>query len=178
MLTEQERESSLHSTAWYNGARIVEDKTDRAGALATMRDTVPGFALERYETELADALAGIEKARNHVRARRAELVAEAQQLDPLNAVFALRYFNRRFTGHVGEYGLGPIDLIEALGDLGTLEQVDEAVKRSDALIEEGIRMGIGSWDHEPNMDHLRAIHPGFRDQALSKALNWGHLIHR
>lgn len=178
MLTEQERESGLHSAAWYNGTRIAEDETDRAGALAAMRDTVPGFALERYETELADALVGIEKAKMRVRARRTELVAGARQLDPLNAVFALRFFNRRLSGHVGEYGLGPIDLIEALGDLCTLDQIDEALERSDALIEEGIRMGIGSWDHESDMAHLRAIHPGFRDQALSKALDWGHLIHR
>jgi len=178
VLTEEEREFNLRSSAWYNGGRMHEGKTDRAGALEQMRKTIGDFPPERYETELDTALAGIEETKIRVAARRAKDVAEARQLDLLNAVFALHYFNRRFSGHVGEYGLGPIDLYEALSDLHPREQIDEAVQRSDALIEEGIRMGVGSWDHEPNMAHLRAAHPGFSDRALSKALDWGHLIYR
>ncbi|GAA1747249.1 hypothetical protein [Kocuria aegyptia] len=178
MLTEEERESSLYAAAWFNGTRMAEGKTDRAGALAHMRETIGGFPPERYETQLDATLAGIEKEKVRVAARRAKDIAEARELDLLNAVFDLHYFNWRFSGHIGEYGLGPIDLVEALGDLWSREQIDEAVARSDALIEEGIRMGAGSWDHEPNMAHLRAAHPEFSDRALSRALDWGHLIHR
>ncbi len=178
VVTEEERESSLRSAAWYNGGRRGDGKTDRAGALATMRETIGGFPPERYEDELDAALAGIEEARIRVVARRAEHVAEARELDPLNAVLDLHYFNRWFSGLVGQYGLGRIDLREALGDLYAHEEIDEAVVRSDALIEEGIRMGIGSWEHEPNMAHLRAAHPGFSDRAVSRALDSGHLIYR
>jgi hypothetical protein len=178
VLTEEERESSVRQSAWYNGGRMAEGKTDRAGALEHMRNTVPGFPAERYETELDDALAGIEEAKVRVVARRAKDVAEVRKLDMLNAVFALHYFNRRFSRHVGEYGLGPIDLVEALGDLFTSEQIDEAVRRSNVLIEEGLRMGIGPMDILADMDRLRAAHPGFRDQALSEAVDWGYLMHR
>lgn len=178
VLTEEERESSLYAAAWFNGTRMAEGKTDRAGALQHMRETIGGFPPERYETQLDATLAGIEEAKVRVSDRRAKDVAKARELDLLNAVFDLHYFNRRFSGRVGEYGLGPIDLVGALGDLWSREQIDEAVTRSDALIDEGIRMGVGSWDHEPNMARLRAAHPGFSERSLSRALDWGHIVHR
>ncbi|WP_211880019.1 hypothetical protein [Pseudarthrobacter albicanus] len=79
----------------------------------------------------------------------------------LNAVFALHYFSRRFSGNIAEYGLGPIGLSEALGDLFPPKQIDKAVAQSDALTEEGIRLGQGPWNWDSDMDHLRQAHPGF-----------------
>ncbi|GGG71147.1 hypothetical protein GCM10011374_39770 [Kocuria dechangensis] len=93
-------------------------------------------------------------------------------------MFALHYFNRRFSGHIAEYGLGRIDLVEALGDLCSREQIDEAVARCGALIEEGIRTGYGPWDTDADMAHLRAAHPGFSDRSLGDALDWGHYYGR
>ncbi|GGG61547.1 hypothetical protein GCM10011374_25760 [Kocuria dechangensis] len=176
--TPEHREERLRWAATYRGTRMLEGKTDRAGALGQIRDTVPGFGPERYESELEAALARIEQYRVGVRARRAKNLAQAREMDVLNAVFALHYFNRRFSGHVGEYGLGRIDPEEALGDLYTRKQIAEAVTRSNALIEEGLRMGIGPMDIHADMDRLRAAHPGFNDRALSDAVNWGYLIHR
>jgi hypothetical protein len=157
---------------------MFEGRTERVGALEQIRDTVPNFPPERYEAEFDEALARIEQYRVGVRARRVELVQEARKMDALNAVFALRYYNRRFSGHIGEYGLGAIDLLQALGDLHPPQVIEEAVARADAMTDEGIRMGVGSWDHEPNIAYLRQAHPGFNDRALSQALDWGHLIHR
>ncbi|NKX54998.1 hypothetical protein [Arthrobacter mobilis] len=176
--TPEERESRLRSMAMHFGGRMVERRDFREAVLERMQANLPGFPPEHYETELDAALARIDEAQVGVMVRREQKIAEARELDVLNAVFALHYFNQRFSGHVGEYGLGRINLIEALGDLYSRKQITEAAKRSDALIEEGIRMGIGPWNHEADMAHLRRAHPGFRDRALSDALDWGHLIHR
>ena len=176
--TPEEKESRLRSAAWYRGTRMVEGREPQTEALERLQEIVPGFPPERYEAELEDALARIEMAKVDVLARRAKHVAEARELNALNAVFTLHYFNRRFSGHIGEYGLGPIDLLEALGDLHSREQIDEAVTRSNTLIEEGIRLGYGPWDTEADLAHLRQAHPGFTDRALGRALDWGHLIGR
>ncbi|MGQ1839207.1 hypothetical protein ACT4S2_12195 [Kocuria turfanensis] len=174
----EQRESGLRSMAMHFGGRLIEGRDFREAVLERMQANLPGFPPERYEAELDAALARIDEAQVGVMARREQLIAEARTLDRLNAVFTVRYFNRRFSGHVGEYGLGRINLVDALGDLYSRRQITEAVQRCDALIDEGIRMGIGSWDHEPNMAHLRRAHPGFSDRSLSQALDWGHLIHR
>ncbi|MUN62152.1 hypothetical protein GMA12_03170 [Kocuria sediminis] len=176
--TPEQRESELRSMAMHFGGRLVAGRDFREAVLERMQANLPGFPPERYESELEAALARIDEAQVDVMARREQLIAEARQLDRLHAVFTIHYFNRRFSGHVGEYGLGRINLVDALGDLYAREQITEAVRRCDALIEEGIRMGISSWDHEPNMAHLRRAHPGFDDRALSQVLDWGHLIHR
>lgn len=174
----ERREAGLRSMAMHYGGRIVEGREFREAALERMQANLPDFPPERYAAELDAALARIDEAQVGVMVRREKLIAEARELDALNAVFTIRYFNLRYSGHVGEYGLGRINLVDALGDLCSREQITGAVARCDALIEEGIRMGIGSWDHEPNMAHLRAAHPGFRDRALIEVLDWGHLIHR
>ncbi|WP_424348375.1 hypothetical protein [Kocuria sp. CH-021] len=57
VLTEGERESSLSAADWFNGTRMAEGRTDRAGALKHMRETIGGFPPERYETQLDAALA-------------------------------------------------------------------------------------------------------------------------
>ena len=171
--TPEHQEERLRWAVTYRGTRMLEGKTDRAGALEEVRDTVPGFPPERYESAFDAALARIEEYRVGARARRAKDVAQAREMDVLHAVFALHFFNRRFSGHVGEYGLGRIDLDEALGDLYSGEQIAEAVTRSNTLIEEGLRMGIGPMDFHADMDRLRAAYPGFNDHALSDALSWG-----
>jgi hypothetical protein len=176
--TPEHREFRLRSAAWHHGTRMVEGREFREAALEDIQTTIPGFPPQRYEAELDGALARIETAQVGVMVRREKMITEARELDLLNAVFDIHYFNCRFSGHVGEYGLGRIDLVEALGDLHSREQIAEAVARADALIEEGKRMGLGPWDTEADMDHLRQAHPGFSDQALSRALDWGHLIHR
>ncbi|MGJ9371898.1 hypothetical protein [Nesterenkonia sp. CF4.4] len=176
--TPEHREERLRSAAWFRATRMIEGRTDRAGTLEEIRDTVPGFTPGRYEHELDEALARIKESQVGVRARRVKLVEEAREMDVLDAVFALRYFNARFSGHIGQYGLGPIDIIEALGDLYPQEVIEEAAARASALISEGIDMGIGSWDHRPNAAYLRQAHPGFNDRAVSDALDWGHMIHR
>lgn len=176
--TPQQRESALRSMAMHFGGRLVEGRDFREAVLERMQANLPGFPPERYETELDAALARIDEAQMGVMARRQQLIAEARRTDALNAVFTLRYFNRRYSRQVVEYGLGQIDLVDALGDLWPRERIAEAMQRCDALIDEGIRMGIGSWDHEPDLAHLRAAHPGFADRALVDALDWGHLVHR
>lgn len=174
----EQREAGLRSMAMHFAGRLVEGRDFREAVLERMQANLPGFPVERYAAELDAALARIEQAQVDVMARREQLIAEARRLDRLNAVFTIRYYNRRYSGRSTEYGLGPIDPVEALSDLYSHEQIAEAVVDADALIDEGIRMGYGSWDHEPNMAHLRAAHPGFDDRALSKALDWGHLIGR
>lgn len=144
VLTEEQRETSLHSSAGFQGLRMVEGKQDRAETLTRMRETIGGFPHERYEAELDAALARIEEAQVKARARRQQRITEARQLDLLNAVFALYYFNSRHSRHPAEAGLGSIGLYEALGDLYTREQIDEAKKRSGALIEEGWSCAVGA----------------------------------
>lgn len=176
--SQEEPESRLRSAAMHHGGWMVEGRDFREDALEQLEATVPGFPSERYESELDEALARIYEAQIGVLAREEKMIAEARELDLSNAVFAIHYFNRRYSGHVTQYGLGRISLGEALGDLYSREQIAGAVARADALIDEGIRMGIGPWKSEADMGHLRQAHPGFSDRALGEALDWGHLIHR
>lgn len=176
--TQEEREYWLRSVAMHHGGRMVEGRNFREAALEQMQGTNPGFPQERYEAELDAALARIDEAQIGVMVRREKMIADARELDLSNAVFAIHYYNRRYAGHVGEYGLGRISLGEVLGDLYSREQVAGAVARADALIDEGIRMGIGPWNSEADKGHLRLAHPGFSDRALAEALGWGHFIHR
>lgn len=178
VLAEEEREPRLRSAASAGGLRLVEGRTDRAGALEQMRETVGGFPPERYGAELDAALARIEAARVDVRARRVKRIAEARRLDPLNAVFALYYFNSRHAEHPAEAGLGSIDLYEALGDLYPREQIDEARERSGALIREGWSCAYHPDDNGRQFQQLREHHPGFIDAHLHEAAGWGHLFNR
>lgn len=124
-----------------------------------------------------DALLRVNEAQLSALARREQLIATAREEDALTAVFIIHYFNCRYSGHTGQYGLGRISLIDALGDLHTREQISSGVARTDALIEEGKRMGIGTRDTHADMKHLRQAHRGFMDAALGNALAWVHLIH-
>jgi hypothetical protein len=162
----------------HHGIRMVEGRQFREAALEQLQANLPDFPPERYGTELDDALARIDEEQVGVLVRREKMIAEARELDMINAVFAIYYFNSRYSRHVGEYGLGPIKLAEALGDLYSREQIAEAVSRAGALIDEGIRMGYGPWDWDADMDHLRQTHPGFSDRALGEALDWGRFFGR
>lgn len=137
VLTEEERERSLHSAAGFQGVQMVAGKQDRAETLAQMRKTIAGFPPERYEAELEAALPRIHEAQEKARVRRAKFVAEAREMDSLNAVFSIYYFNSRYASHPQEVGLGTISLTEALGDLYSHEQIEETKARCSALIEEG-----------------------------------------
>lgn len=178
VLTEEERESSLHSSAHFQGLRLVAGKQDRAETLAQMQKTIGGFPPERYETELDIALARIQEAQVKVRARRAEFVAEARAMDLLNAVFSIYYFNSRHASHPQEAGLGSISLVEALGDLYSPEQIESAKARSSALIEEGWSCAYYPDDNGRQVQQLREHHPGFTDTHLHKAADWGYFMNR
>jgi hypothetical protein len=157
---------------------MVEGRQFREAALEQLQANLPGFPQERYGRELDDALARIDEEQVGVLVRREKMIAQARELDMVNAVFAIYYFNSRYSRHVCEYGLGPIPLADALGDLYTPEQIAEAAARADALISEGIRMGYGPWDWDADMAHLRQTHPGFSDRALGDALDWGRFFGR
>ncbi|WP_146069719.1 hypothetical protein [Arthrobacter sp. B0490] len=157
---------------------MLEGKTDRAGAVEQIGCTVPGFSAERYEAELDEALIRIEEYRMRVRARRLLLIQKAREMSALDGVFALHSFNRKFSRHVGQYGLGPISLEEALGDMHSHEVIEEAVVRTDALIREAIDMDTSSGRHELNMASLRQTHPGFNDHSMIEALCWEVLDYR
>lgn len=178
VLTEEERERSLHSSAGAQGLRLVEGKLDRAGALAQMRKTVDGFPHTRYEAALDAALASIEVAQVDVRVRRAKMIGEARKMDPLNAVFALYYFNSRRSRHPQEAGLGSINLDEALGDLYAHEQIEAAKARCSDLIEEGWSCAYYPDDNGRQVQQLREHHPGFTDAHLHRAADWGYFNNR
>jgi hypothetical protein len=178
--TPEQKESRLRQSAWYCGGRMVEGKDERDAALERMCNTVPGFPHERYDAELDAALAGIAEAQVGVRERRQKRITEARGLDLLNTVFELHHFNRRFARHVGEYGLGEIDLDEALGDLYSVEQIEEAKSRASELLSSAARIGYEQWDLEASkaMESLRLNHPGFRRESLSHALQYGWWLGR
>lgn len=176
--TPEEKESRLRSAAWFRGTSMVGDRESRTEALERLREIVPGFPRGRYEAELDDALPRIEMDKVNAMDRRATLIANARELNALNAVFTLHYFNQRFSGSTGQYGLGPIDLVEALGDLHSSAQIEEAVTRSNALIQEGLRLGNGPWDWKADLAHLRRAHPGFTDCAMGEALDWAYFMTR
>lgn len=178
VLTEEQRESSLHSAAGFQGLRMVAGKQDRAETLAQMQKTIGGFPPERYEAELDAALPRIQEAQVKARIRRAEFVAEAQKMDPLNAVFAIYYFNSRHANHPQEAGLGTISLDEALGDLYSSGQIEAVKARCSALIEEGWSCAYYPDDNGRQIQRLREHHPGFTDAHLHKAADWGYFMNR
>lgn len=178
VLTEEQRESSLNSAAGFQGVRLVAGKQDRAETLAQMRKTIGGFPTERYEAELETALPRIHEAQEKARVRRAEFVAAARAMDPLNAVFSIYYFNSRYASHPQEVGLGSISLTEALGDLYSHEQIEEAKARCSALIEEGWTCAYYRDDNGRQIQQLREHHPGFTDDHLHQAADWGYFMNR
>ena len=94
---------------------MVEGRDFRESALERLQDNLPRLPPATYEAELDDALARIDEAQVAVRVRREKMIAESRELVLISAVFAIHYYNRRYSGHVGEYGLGRIRLGGALG---------------------------------------------------------------
>jgi hypothetical protein len=178
VLTQEQRERSLQAAANFQGLRMVAGNQDRVETLAQMRKTVDGSPLERYEAELDAALTGIAQAQVKARARREEFVAAARSMDVLNAVFAIYNFNSRRANHPEYAGLGPISLVEALGDLYTPAQIEAAKARSSALIEEGWTCAYSPNDDGRQFQQLREHHPGFTDAHLLQAADWGYFMNR
>lgn len=98
----------------------------------------------------------------------------------MNSVFALRYFNRRYSDqHVKLYSLGPINIHETLWHLHPEAEIDAALIRVDDLIKDAFK----SVSYEPRaagarMQELRQAHPGFNNRSLNAAMDWRYLINR
>lgn len=175
MKTEDDRDDSLRSASQYHAHELLLGNSDRETALERVRAKAPGYSHERYESELDEALALSEHLREGTRRRRLQMIEEARQEPLLDAVFILRYYNRRFSGHVGEYRMGQIDIHGALGDLYTAADLDDALLRTDALINDGLQAPFGDFDKpEQSKRVLRSAHPGFNEKNLSDAMFWGY----
>lgn len=173
-----QREFRLRAASSYHGRELLYRGADRSTVLERVRAKVPGFAEERYEAALSDAVAQLGRLRRHSLERRAKNIAEARLQDVLNAVFALHYLNRRFHRQQLDDGIVPIDLHEVLGDLWSAEQVEAALARSAALIEDGMRYGWQPDQTRLHLDELAARHPGFNLPSLHAALDWGYQRNR
>lgn len=125
--TDEDRASRLRSACQFHVREIVFKNADRQAVLLKVRSKVPGFPTERYEQALNEAEDLVRTNRERARQRRAELVDAARKEDVLNAVFALRYFNQRYSGHVAEYDLGQVNIYESLRDLHNQAEIDAAV---------------------------------------------------
>ncbi len=176
--TADERELDVRSCARHWATRMLQGECDRREAIRRVRETVPGFRFQRYERDFDDALNLSEKDKVSVRARRDELIAKARQQDVFNAVFTIHFYNCRYSGHMGEYGLGHINIIDALGDVFSPDLIAEAVRRADALIEDGQQCGSRARDVPEDMAALAEAHPGYHHDHLSDAMFWGYHLNR
>ena len=173
-----QREFRLRAASSYQGRELLYRGADRSTALERVRAKVPGFADERYEAALSDAVAQLERLRRHSLERRAKNIAEARLQDVLNAVFALHYLNGRFHGQNIDDGIVPIHLHEVLGDLWSAEEIEAALARSATLIEDGMRYGWQPDQTGQHLDELATRHPGFNLPNLHAALAWGYQRNR
>lgn len=172
--TRAQQRELLRPAAVSRRIRMAEGRESRDAALAWLRTQLPGFPRERYEEALEAASCELVEGQAHARARRRSMIAAARELDPLNAVCTLHVFNRRGSGHVLEYGLGPIDLAEALGDLCSAQQIADAVGRTDALLADAVRRGREPGNEgRADRDRLRDAHPGFTARTIDEAWDWG-----
>lgn len=175
MKTEDDRDDRLRSVSQYHAHELLLDDINRETALQRVRAKAPGYSPERYESELDEALALSERHRDRTRRRRRRMIEKARDEYLLDAVFTLRYYNRRFSGHAGEYRMGQIDIHGALGDLYTTADLDDAVMKADALINDGLQAPFGDFDKpEQSKRVLRSAHPGFNERNLSDAMFWGY----
>lgn len=173
-----QRESGLRAASSYHARELLYRSHDRSTVLERIRAKVPGFAKERYEIALSEAVADLERHRRHSLERRAKNIAAARLQDVLNAVFALHYLNCRFHQQNLYDGIVPIELHEVLGDLWSRDAIEAALARSDTLIKDGMNYEWQSDQTTQHLDKLAAGHPGFSRGNLHAALNWGYQRNR
>ncbi|GGG44156.1 hypothetical protein GCM10011374_03100 [Kocuria dechangensis] len=174
----EERELRLHRASSRQGRELLAGGIDRATALDRLRAQAPGFDEDRYETALDEAVAQLGRLRQWSLRRRAQDIAEARQHDVLNAVCALHYINRRYGRQYLADGIGPIEIHRVLGDLWSAEDVDEAIARSEELIQDGWQYAPEPGAYEEQYSELAAAHPGFNLHNINRALDWGHTMNR
>lgn len=178
--TEEDRRFQLRAASQFHVRELLFDGVDRQNVLGKVRAKAPGFPEERYEQALDEAQALVTSGRERALQRRSELIDAARKDDLLNSVFALRYFNERYSDqHVMLYRLGRINIHKTLRDLHPEAEVDAALIRVDALIKDAFK----SVSYEPGaaearMQELRQSHPGFNNRSLNAAMDWGYLINR
>ncbi|UVJ38938.1 hypothetical protein [Arthrobacter sp. CJ23] len=91
----------------------------------------------------------------------------------------LHYVNRRFSKHMGQYDLGRINIHETLWDLYAEAEINAALVRADALINDAWRsVGYEPGAGEARMQQLRHAHAGFNNESIHKAMDWGYLLNR
>jgi plasmid maintenance system killer protein len=178
--TDEDRRFHLRAASAFHVRELLFDGVDRKDVLGKVRAKVPGFPEERYEQALDEARALVTTNRERALQRRSELIDAARKDDVLNSVFALRYFNERYSNqHVRQYNLGRVNIHETLRDLHSEADIDAALIRVDALINDAFK----SVSYEPGaaearMEELRRAHPGFNNRSLNAAMDWGYLVNR
>jgi plasmid maintenance system killer protein len=158
---------------------ILIDGVDHQTVLEKVRAKVPGFPRERYEQALDEAQARVMSDLGRVRKRRSEIIQAARQEDVLNSVFTLHYFNWRYADHVGQYHLGKINIHETLRDLYPEAEIDAALARAHALIKDAMRpLEYDAAAGEVRWQELRNSHPGFSNQSVHKAMDYGYYVNK
>lgn len=143
--------------------------------LSRMSTDAPGFSRDTYRRALAYGTFMIQGNRDAEKRRRKELIKSARSANLLDGVFALLYFNLRFSK--GQF-LGAIPVHGALGDLHSRADLDNAMVKAAKLIEDGSRYAWTQSETKEQVERLTADHPGSSVRCVQDALSWGYLKNR
>ncbi len=180
---------------WVRAAELedLETRADRLGQKASsyghahvdgeslesvvsrMSVDAPGFSRDTYRRALAYGTLMILRNRDHEKRRREELIESARASNLLDGVFALLYFNWRFSK--GQF-LGAIPIHATLGDLHSRADLDDAIARAGRLIQAGGQYAWTPAETDEQVRRLMTDHPGFSVRCVRDALDWGYQQNR
>ncbi|WP_164205964.1 hypothetical protein [[Micrococcus luteus] ATCC 49442] len=160
--------SSTYGQAHVNGESVES-------VLSRMSVDAPGFSGDTYRRALAHGTLMILRNRDNEERRRKELIESARSANLLDGVFALLYFNWRFSK---AQFLGAIPIHETLGDLHSRADLDDAIARAGKLIQAGGRYAWTPVESEEQVRRLMTDHPGFSVRCVHDALSWGYQQNR
>lgn len=155
--------------------RAHADGEERESVLRRMSADAPGFSRDTYRKALAYGTLMILGLRDGEERRRKERIESARSAGLLDGVFALLYFNWRYSK---SQFLGAIPIHETLGDLHSREDLDDAIARAGRLIQAGGRYAWTPAETDQQMERLTADHPGFSLRCVNDALGWGYQQNR
>ena len=172
--------------------QVIYDRLHSTVAVNKLREHAPGWTTAEYGSAIEDAIAQFETHHAREIQQRAAVVTAARETNLLNGVFLLFLHNYRGANPVG---LDRIDILEALGDMYSVADLEAAIARSRALMRDGSTFQFGrepggagvEWRAFGSKENQRPLaltqemrrrHPGFSEESIGKAIDYGFFINR
>jgi len=169
---ERRHEIKLAASASVYAWPLEKDgEAERPNALSKLRLAVPGFPESRYNTALDHAVSVLRGIRERNDRMHHNTIAYAHTETTVNAVFRLRYFNKRYASQ-SQLGPIPIDTESTLEALYNRSEIDVAGSRVDELWAGYGSSRYGAASNEEKLQHLKTLYPDFADDNLRMVIDF------